>query len=125
MRNLLILALMGWVLMGCQAMPNDPYPPTYYPPPTDTVVPGWWAYEAGERYRLQGKCKESLAMYREALVLNPGLLEAKDGLRRAQREICRGSSSSSSSSSGGKRPPPVERPTEFMGGGRALRPGEW
>ena len=124
MRNLWVLALTSLVLMGCQAMPNDPYPPSYYPPPTDTVVPGWWAYEAGERYRLQGKCKESLAMYREALVLNPGLLEAQDGLRRAQREICRGSTITTSSS-GGKRPPPVERPTEFMGGGRALRPSEW
>ena len=123
MRNLWVLALTSLVLMGCQAMPNDPYPPSYYPP-TDTVVPGWWAYEAGERYRLQGKCKESLAMYREALVINPGLLEAQDGLRRAQREICR-SGVSSSSSGGGKRPPPVEKTTEFMGGGRALRPGEW
>ncbi len=120
MRNLWVMALMGWFLMGCQAMPNDPSIPNYYPPPTNNAVPGWWAYEAGERYRRQGKCKESVAMYREALSLNPGLLEASDGLRRTQREICRGTSSG-----GGKRPPPVEKTTEFMGGGRALRPGEW
>jgi len=123
MRNLWVLALMGWLLMGCQAMPNDPSMPNDYPPPTNNIVPGWWAYEAGERYRMQ-KCKESVAMYREALSLNPGLLEASEGLRRAQREICR-SGVSSSSSGGGKRPPPVEKTTEFMGGGRALRPGEW
>ena len=72
---------------------------------------------------MQGKCKESVAMYREALSLNPGLLEASEGLRRAQREICR--SGVSSSGGGGKRPPPVEKTTEFMGGGRALRPEEW
>jgi hypothetical protein len=120
MRNLWVLALTGLVLMGCQGMPNDQYPPSYYPPPTDnTAIPGWWAYQAGERYRLQGNCKESLAMYREALVQNPGLLEASEGLRRAQREICH------STSGGSKRPPTVERATDFTGGGRALKPGEW
>lgn len=121
MRNLWVLALMSLVLMGCQGMPNDQYPPSYYPPPTDNTVPGWWAYQAGERYRMQGNCKESVAMYREALSLNPGLLEARDGLRRAQREICHSSSGGGNS----KRPHTVERPTEFMGGGRALQPGEW
>jgi hypothetical protein len=59
-------------------------------------------------------------MYKKALALNPGLLDAKEGLRRAQREICGGGGGG-----GGNRPPKVERATEFTGGGRALKPGEW
>jgi len=74
-------------------------------------------YYLGEIYRMQGNCKASVEMYKRALALNPGLLDATEGLRRAQREICGGG--------GGTRPPKVERATEFTGGGRALKPGEW
>ena len=75
-------------------------------------------YYLGEIYRMKGHCKASVDMYKKALALNPGLLDAQEGLRRAQREICGGGG-------GGQRPPKVERATEFMGGGRALKPGEW
>lgn len=77
-------------------------------------------YYLGEIYRMQGNCKASVDMYKKALALNPGLLDAKEGLRRAQREICGGGGGG-----GGNRPPKVERATEFTGGGRALKPGEW
>ncbi len=78
-------------------------------------------YFLGEIYRMQGKCKESVDMYKKALALNSGLLDAKEGLRRAQREICHGGGGGGTST----RPGKVERATEFMGGGRALKPGEW
>jgi tetratricopeptide (TPR) repeat protein len=78
-------------------------------------------YYLGEIYRMQGNCKASVDMYKKALALNPGLLDAKEGLRRAQREICGGGGGGG----GGNRPPKVERATEFTGGGRALKPGEW
>ena len=68
MRNLWVLALTGLIFDGLPSHAERPiHTLRLLPPPTNNIVPGWWAYEAGERYRLQGKCKESLAMYREAL----------------------------------------------------------
>ncbi|KAA6184095.1 tetratricopeptide repeat protein [Thiohalocapsa marina] len=76
-------------------------------------------YYLGEIYRMQGKCQPSVKMFRKALALDPNLLDAKDGLRRAQREICGGSGASS------KPKPKYEKASEFTGGGRALTPDEW
>jgi tetratricopeptide (TPR) repeat protein len=80
-------------------------------------------YYLGEIYRKQGKCKSSVSMFKKALAIDPAYLDAKDGLRRTQREVCK-------SSSGGTTSRPASRPTYqktdvFTGGGRALKPSEW
>ncbi|WP_410760475.1 tetratricopeptide repeat protein [Halochromatium sp.] len=79
-------------------------------------------YYLGEIYRMQGKCKGSVDMYKKALAIKSNMLEAQEGLRRAQREVCRPRTSRTST--------PASRPTYqktdvFTGGGRALKSDEW
>lgn len=87
-------------------------------PPDDALA----HYYLGEIYRMQSKCTSSVNMYKKALALDPNLLDAQDGLNRAQREICRRSGGSSKQEVQPPPPPPVSTST---GGGRALKPGEW
>ncbi|MBK1648804.1 tetratricopeptide repeat protein [Rhabdochromatium marinum] len=87
-------------------VPADPYP----------------YYYLGEIYRMQGKCKLSVYMYKKALAIDPSLLDAKDGLRRTQREVCRSSSSGSRKTS---TRPTYQKTDTFTGGGRALKPSDW
>jgi tetratricopeptide (TPR) repeat protein len=88
-------------------------------------------YYLGEIYRMQGKCKSSVDMYKKALAISPNLLDAKDGLRRAQREVCGGStrtntSTSTSSRTPVRKPKPTyEKVSDFTGGGKALTPDQW
>jgi tetratricopeptide (TPR) repeat protein len=46
-------------------------------------------YYRGEINRLTGLCVPSINAYKRALELDPGYREAKDGLRKAKKEICR------------------------------------
>lgn len=86
-------------------------------------------YYLGEIYRMQGKCKSSVDMYKKALAISPSLLDAKDGLRRAQREICGGGTRTKTSTSSrtpvSKPKPTYEKVSDFTGGGKALTPDQW
>lgn len=79
-------------------------------------------YYLGEIYRMQGKCKGSVDMYKKALAIKSNMLEAQEGLRRAQREVCKSRTSRASTPA----PSPTYQKTDvFTGGGRALKSDEW
>ncbi|WP_200248183.1 tetratricopeptide repeat protein [Lamprobacter modestohalophilus] len=81
-------------------------------------------YYLGEIYRMQGKCNSSVSMFKKALALNPAFLDAKDGLRRTQSEVCKSSGTRKTSTRTPTRPT-YQKTDVFTGGGRALKPSEW
>jgi tetratricopeptide (TPR) repeat protein len=83
-------------------------------------------YYLGEIYRMDGKCKASVDMFKKALAIDSNLLNAKDGLRRTQREVCKSRSTGSSTTSTRPASRPTYQKTDvFTGGGRALKADEW
>lgn len=81
-------------------------------------------YYLGEIYRMQGKCQSSVSMFKKALAIDPAFLDAKDGLRRTQREVCKSSSKRKTTTPKPSRPT-YEKTDVFTGGGRALKSSEW
>jgi Tfp pilus assembly protein PilF len=70
-------------------------------------------YLLAEILRKKGQCSTPVALYKKALALKPGYVDAQEGLRRVRADNC------------AKPAPPPAKPQPFRGGGKALKPGEW
>jgi len=70
-------------------------------------------YLLAEILRKKGQCSPPIALYKKALALKPGYVDAEEDLRRVRADNC------------AAPPPPPAKPQPFRGGGKALKPGEW